>query len=135
MVWLIAVMAALGADIHTGYAPRYAPGVMEQVSRNRDMPIVECMVSSPRYPIGTELIVIGLNTQAIEHCRVTDASHPRDQVRHLRTRREVELGYEEARRLCGEQAMQARPEQCPVIVIHWQSQPQPAGRRVSPHLN
>src|SRR5512138_1361196 len=90
---------------------------MERVSRNRDLPIVGCMVSSPRYPIGTWVWVWGSNTQTLLRCRVTDISHPRDRARHLRTGREVELGYIEAVRLCGRRAMQDRPERCQVIVI------------------
>jgi hypothetical protein len=106
-----------GGVVHEGFAPRYSPGVMERVSRNRDMPIADCMVSSPRYPLGTMLWVYGANTDTLLHCRVTDVSHPRDRTRHLRTQREVELGFTEAKRLCGAKAMKDRPERCPVIVV------------------
>lgn len=90
---------------------------MERVSRVRDLPAVECMVSSPYYSIGTMVWVWGKNTQALERCRVTDVSAAKDRERHIRTKRVVELGYEEARRICGEEHMRDRPEQCPVIVL------------------
>lgn len=114
---LLIAVALLGGEVHAGYAPRYAPGVMERVSRNRDLPIVGCMVSSPRYGIGTWVWVWGANTETLLRCRVTDISHPRDRARHFRTGREVELGYTEAVRLCGKRAMKDRPERCPVLVI------------------
>jgi hypothetical protein len=75
------------------------------------------MVSSPRYAVGTWLYVYGMNTDRLLHCRVTDVSHPRDGARHVRTGREVELGYTEAERLCGLAAMKDRPERCPVVVV------------------
>jgi hypothetical protein len=125
---LLALLIALGAEVHQGYAPRYAPGVMERVSLRRGMPIAACMVSSPRYGLGTELTIIGVNTEAVETCRVTDVSadtdttgrgsSESDRQRHIRMGREAELGYEEARRLCGEAALQERPEACPIIVVY-----------------
>jgi hypothetical protein len=114
---LLLVVAMLGGDVHEGYAPRYSPGVIERVSRHRDLPIVECMVSSPRYPIGTWIWIYGWNTDRLAHCRVTDVSQARDRARHLRTKREVELGYPAALRLCGARAMRDRPERCPVVVV------------------
>ena len=117
LVELYILLALLGGDEMAGYAPRYAPGVMERVSRVRDLPAVECMVSSPYYSIGTWVWVWGRNTNALERCRVTDVSAAKDRERHIRTKRVVELGYEEALRFCGEEHMQHRPEQCPVIVL------------------
>lgn len=114
---LLLLVALWGGEVHTGYAPRYSPGVMERVARNRDVPLVDCMVSSPRYPIGTWLHILGQNTNTELYCRVTDVSAERDRARHLRTRREVELGYTEALRLCGKQHINHRPEQCPVVVV------------------
>ncbi|HEU5104198.1 MAG TPA: hypothetical protein VFU22_34510 [Roseiflexaceae bacterium] len=114
---LLLVVALWGGEVHEGVAPRYSPRVMENVSLRRDMPIVGCMVSSPRYGLGTWLWVYGANTDTLLRCRVTDVSHPRDAARHIRTRREVELGYTEAQRLCGQEAMRDRPEECPVVVV------------------
>lgn len=107
-----------GAVVQEGYGPRYSPGVMERVSRKRGLPIVDCMVSSPVYPIGTWVWVYGSNTGALEHCRVTDVSHPRDKARHLRTKRVAELGYNEAIRFCSRKHINHRPEQCPITVIY-----------------
>ena len=38
LVELYIALALLGGEEMSGYAPRYAPGVMERVSRNRDLP-------------------------------------------------------------------------------------------------
>ena len=114
---LLIAASLLGGEVHAGYAPRYSQGVMERVSRVRDLRAVECMVSSPYYPVGTWVWVWGRNTNVLERCRVTDVSAAKDRERHIRTKRVVELGYEEARRICGEEHMRDRPEQCPVIVL------------------
>lgn len=117
LVELYIALALLGGEEMTGSAPRYAPGVMERVSRNRDLPLVGCMVSSPVYAVGTWVWVWGRNTATVLHCRVTDVSGAADRARHIRTKRVVELGYEEARQLCGEAHINDRPEQCPVVVL------------------
>lgn len=114
---LLLWVALHGGDIHSGYAPRYSPGVMERVSRNRDLPLAGCMVSSPYWPIGTMIVVYGWNTDRLELCRVTDVSADKDRARHLRTRRVAELGYQEAIRFCGVRHINHRPEQCPIIVV------------------
>jgi hypothetical protein len=114
---LLIAASLLGGEVHAGYAPRYSPGVMERVARVRDLAPVDCMVSSPRYEVGAWIWVYGANTGTLLHCRVTDVSQTRDRARHLRTKREVELGFEEAQRLCGASALDKRPEQCPVIVV------------------
>jgi len=100
---------------------------MEQVSINRELPIVGCMVSSPRYPIGTWLWIYGHNTGVLLHCRVTDESadtdtsgrgrRESDRQRHLRLGWEAELGNTEARRLCGIKAMREPPRGCPITVF------------------
>jgi hypothetical protein len=118
LLLLLAAWAAMGADIYSGFAPHYSPGLMQRVARNRDMSVVACMVSSPRYKLGTWLVVIGLNTGNVERCRVTDVSHPRDIARHRRTKREVEFSFETALRMCGAKAIRDRPERCPVIVVN-----------------
>ena len=114
---LLIAAALLGGEVHAGYAPRYAPGVMERVARVRGLEPVGCMVSSARYDVGTWLWVYGVNMDTLLHCRVTDVSQTRDRARHLRTGREIEAGYTEAERLCGASALDKRPEQCPVIVV------------------
>lgn len=100
-----------------GYAPRYDPGVMERVAHNRRMAVVPCMVSSPYYGLGTWVYVWSQNKKILRHCRVTDVSAPQDAPRHKRTRRIVELSYELAAELCGQEYLHSRPEQCPVTVI------------------
>lgn len=114
---LLIAVALCHGTVMEGYAPRYSPGVMERVSRNRDMPLVGCMVSSPYYPIGTWVIVYGVNTDRAIRCRVTDVSAPKDRDRHIRTKRIAELGYTEAERLCGPDHMDDPPTSCPVIVV------------------
>jgi hypothetical protein len=101
---------------------------MELVSYNRDMPLVGCMVSSPRYPLGTWVWVWGNNTGVLLHCRVTDesadtdtsgrgSSSESDRQRHLRLGWVLELGNKEARMLCGVKAMRDPPRGCPITVI------------------
>ena len=117
LVELYIALALLGGEEISGYAPRYSPGLMERVSRNRDLAPVECMVSSPVYPVDTWVWIWSKNRFTLHRCRVTDVSAAEDRARHLRTQRVAELGYEEARRICGEEHLQDRPEQCPIIVI------------------
>lgn len=65
----------------------------------RDLPVVQCMVSSPYYAIGTWARA-GRNTNALERCRVTDVSVAKYCDRHIRTKRVVELADQEALRFC-----------------------------------
>ena len=130
ILWLLVWWSTIGAVIHSGYAPHYSPGLMARVARNRDLSVVSCMVSSPRYPVGTWVYVVSLKTQTYEYCRVTDVSNPTrtckqnllrcesDRERHLRTKREVELSYEAALRICGRAAIRDRPEACPITVVY-----------------
>ncbi len=104
-----------GGVIEQGWAPHYAPGVMERVARNRDMVQEQCMVSSPVYPLGTWLWVYGERTGVLLLCRVTDVSHPRDKARHLRTGRVVEIGYTVTRALCG--TTRGSVKECPVTIV------------------
>ena len=108
--------AALGGSVSQGFAPHYAPGVMERVARHRGMEQAGCMVSSPTLPLDTWLYVYGGQTGALRYCRVTDVSHPRDVARHLRTGRVIELDHETALALCG--SVRDRPEACPVVVVN-----------------
>lgn len=104
-----------GGTITHGWAPHYAPGVMERVARNRDMAQAQCMISSPTEPLGSWLWVYGKATGVLLHCRVTDVSHPRDKARHLRTGRLVEIGFNNTRALCGTTRGSVR--ECPIMVI------------------
>lgn len=128
LLYAILVWASLheGA-VHSGHAPYYDKGLMEQVSRTRDLPWVDCMVSSPRYPVGTWVWVYGSNTGALLWCRVTDESadtdtsgqgrRESDRQRHLRLGWEAELGNREAQKNCGIKAMKNGPKACPITVI------------------
>ena len=107
--------ALTGAQVQSGYGPHYARGVMERVSANRDMPMVECMVSSPVYEVGAWVWVYGTRTGVLLHCRVTDVSHPRDVERHKRTGRIAELGWQNTKALCG--ATNERVVDCPILVV------------------
>jgi hypothetical protein len=117
---LAAILLAVvlyGGEMMSGFAPRYSPGVMERVARNRGMDVAGCMVSSPFYDIGTRVIVYGPNTDRALSCTVVDVSHPRDRARHIRTKRITELSYPAALALCGRKHINHRPEQCPVLVV------------------
>lgn len=73
------------------------------------------MVSSPVWPLGTQLWVYGERTGQLLDCTVMDVSHPRDRERHIRTRRVVELSFEVTEALCG--STKERVVDCPVIVV------------------
>jgi hypothetical protein len=104
-----------GGIIQSGYAPHYSPGLMARVAHNRDMAPQACMVSSPVWPLGTQLWVYGERTQTLRQCTVVDVSHPRDRERHIRTRRVVELSYEVTEALCG--STKERVIDCPVTMV------------------
>jgi hypothetical protein len=127
-LYKLLVAAAIGGGaVHEGHAPYYAANVMERVSERRGLPQVGCMVSSPRYPLGTWLWVWGRNTGVLLHCRVTDVSadtnttgrgrSESDRQRHIRLGWELELGHTEAIRLCSLTAMREPPTGCPIVVI------------------
>ena len=88
---------------------------MPRVARNRDMPPVACMVSSPVYPLGTRLWVYGHKMGALLHCTVVDVSADKDRERHIRTRRVVELDWAVTKQLCG--STKGRVVDCPVTII------------------
>ena len=117
LIKILIALALAGGESMNGYAPRYSPGLMERVARNRHMEAVSCMVSSPYYPIGTWVYVWSHNKAILRHCRVTDVSAPQDAPRHKRTKRIIELSYEMAIEMCGREHLNDRPEQCPVTVL------------------
>lgn len=103
--------------VHEGFAPHYAPGLMEKVARKRGMPTSGCLASSPLYPLGTVVHVHATRLDKHATCRIVDQSHPRDRARHIRTRRILELSWPDAKRLCGLRFVgQEPPEHCPVII-------------------
>jgi hypothetical protein len=114
---IIAFSITPGGHQQRGFAPRYAPGVMERVARHRHMPIADCMISSPVLPLGTKVTVYGENTHRALECVVVDVSHPRDKARHIRTKRVIELGYASAEAICGKKHMRDPPIKCPVTIF------------------
>ena len=117
LVELYIALALLGGEEMAGFAPRYSPGVMERVVKNRDLPWAACNVSSAYYGIGTEVWVVSWNTYQVRRCRVADVSGPADVARHRRTKRVIEAGYDEAKWICGLSHMKDRPEACPITVL------------------
>lgn len=116
LVTTAALVLALGAgplDGYDGIAAHYAPGVMERVSLNRAMPIVGCMIASPRHDIGQWVLVEGRNTGTRLRCRVTDTSRPGDWRRHM-DEGLFELGYTVTEALCG--STRLRNDECPIRV-------------------
>ena len=61
----------------------------------------------------TDLVI----ESALDRLDTQDEVAAKDRERHIRTKRVIEVGYEEARRICGEEHMRDRPEQCPVVVL------------------
>lgn len=100
-----------------GFAPHYGIGVMDIVARNRNLPIVNCMVSSPYEKIGTWVKVKSLKNNKELLCRVTDQSAPKDRKRHIRKKYIVELEWKSAKILCDLTYVgQEPPKKCPVEV-------------------
>lgn len=103
--------------VYRGYAPHYGIGVMDNVARNRNLPIVKCMVSSPNLDIGTWVKVKSLKNNKELICRVTDQSAPKDRKRHIKKKWVVELGWRSAKILCDLKYVgQEPPKKCPVEV-------------------
>lgn len=97
-----------------GFAPRYAPHLMERVAERRGMDVGGCLISSAYYPIATHLWVYGRNTRVLRLCTVVDVSSEKDRARHHRTGRIIELSHSAALSLCGNLG---RPDECGVIVF------------------
>lgn len=112
---LLMLAALNGWTIREASAPRYNPAVMPGVAIYRKLTLVPCMVSSPIVGISEWVYVYGKNTGALRYCKVVDTSEAIDRARHIRTRRFVEVSYENALIFCGHTT--ERPEQCPVIVV------------------
>lgn len=101
-----------------GYAPHYGIGTMERVAHNRELPIVNCMVSSPYETIGTWVSVHSDKYNITKRCRVTDVSAPKDKARHIKKHWAVELDWKSAKELCNLRYVGEKPPKaCPVTVI------------------
>jgi len=100
----------------TLYAAHYRPGLMEQVAQRRNMPLVDCMISSPWHPLNTWMRIESNVNGEFAYCRTTDVSAPRDQARHKR-RQLIELDWRTAQRLCAISRVAERsPRACPVHI-------------------
>lgn len=108
------LILALGAGGDTRWAVRYDPGGMARVAQRRHLPITPCMFAHPTLPIGTRVRILGLRTGHAELCDQVDTSEAIDRARHIRLKR-IELGYDEALRICGKSWGGAAVE-CPVSV-------------------
>ena len=117
LIRLLTLAALMGWNVSEGFAPRYAPHVMEQVARNRGMPRVGCMISSPTLPLGSWVYVWGVRSGVLRHCRITDVSKSEDRKRHIRTKRIVELSFDAALEICGIEYIDSQSKECPVLVI------------------
>lgn len=107
-------LGAKRPPVYVGIAARYSPGVMERVARNRKMPIVDCMIASPLYTLGTWVEVRSLKTGHRQLCRITDVSAPQDRARHVAKRQWVELGFKNVIPFCG--TTRGSPRECPIAV-------------------
>lgn len=100
-----------------GYAAHYRPNLMEQVSRNRGLPIVDCMVAAEGR-IGRWLEVRSLLNGNVESCRITDVCAPRDCGRLRKAGILVEFGWTAAKRFCNLSYYGEKPPRaCPVEVF------------------
>jgi hypothetical protein len=120
LIRILTMAALMGWAVQEGFAPRYAPGVMETVARNRDMPRVGCMISSPTLPLGSWVYVWGVRSKVLRHCRITDVSAPKDRQRHIRTQRIAELSFDAALAICGVEYIDSQSKECPILVIRLQ---------------
>lgn len=104
---------------HNAHATTYAPGLMSQVSRNRGLPIVKCMVSSPFHSklVGTAWLWVKSKNTGVElYCRVTDTSGGANLLRHQRNKL-FEFDFTSWKKLCGTKRINEQPwRQCRIDV-------------------
>jgi hypothetical protein len=115
MFQLLLILIGGAGPVEVGFAPHYAPAGMRAVAERRNLRPAACMVASPHYAIGDWVWLYGLQTRRLLRCQVVDVSAPKDRARHHRTRRVVELSYENTRAVCG--ALRERADHCPVVVV------------------
>lgn len=116
---IILLVLVLAPDYPASHATTYSVGLMEQVSITRELPIVNCMVSSPFHSesVGkTWLLVVSRVTGKMRLCRVTDTSQSIDMRRHQRNQL-FEFDFESWRVLCGADRVGEQPwRQCVIDV-------------------
>ena len=121
MVGLAAQAALVGALIvgETGYAVRYAPGVMANVAHNRNIEPRACMVAYTRAvdaDMGRLWLWVEGPAGAAE-CLVVDLPEDVDRAALVRRGILVELDYQSGTRVCGVR-WTGNARECPVRVIH-----------------
>ena len=98
-----------------GYAAHYRPDVMEQVSANRNMPIVDCMIATAYADLGDWVIVTSHVTGATLTCRVTDIPQDYDRQSIIERGIVVEFGWANTPMMCNlSHYGQEPPSACPV---------------------
>lgn len=103
--------------VHSWGTAHYGVGVMERVSRNRGMPIVEHMCSSPFYGeayLGEWIRVESLLTGEIIDCRITDVSQDEHRQAQIEGGRWLEVGWPTAQQICLNKTVgDKHPNECP----------------------
>lgn len=117
-----ALVMALGHG-ELRYAVRYDPELMAAMASKRGVVTSECYFAHPTLPIGSQAWIRGVRTGHEELCVQADTSQhtdtsgrhsaESDRARHIRLRR-IELGYDEARRICP-QGWQGKATECAVV--------------------
>lgn len=110
---VLALAIARGGTAYEGYAPYYAPGLMEKVAARRGMDVAGCMVASSVAALGERVYVYGVRTGRLLYCTVVDVSETRDRPGHLRRRIYAELAWDDATNICGQHG---RTRDCPIIL-------------------
>jgi hypothetical protein len=117
-----ALILALGHG-EIRYAVYYRPGLMEAMAVKRGVAGGDCHFAHPTFPIGTRARIRGLRTGHEELCVQADTSQDvdttgrgsqeSDRQRHIRLRR-VELGFDEAARICP-RGWRGKATECAVV--------------------
>lgn len=112
-----ATVGSASKGVLRGYAAHYRVGAMERASKVHGLPLVQCMVASSYFTLGTWLVVDSEVTGARARCRVSDTT----QRRHIALVRSrgivIEFGAANIRTMCGlKRVGQEPPRKCPVVV-------------------
>jgi hypothetical protein len=100
----------------SGFAVGYRKGLMERVARNRRMPVVNCMIATSYYPLGTWVTVRGRRTGKALDCRVTDVVAQQHIAASRKRGLVAELGYTNMPVICGFRTGEWPARSCPVVV-------------------
>lgn len=135
----VVIALAIVAELQTGVAAQYSPGIMEQVAYNRGLTPGYCDIAATYAPMYSYVRLGSLVTNEwldddkwIENddnnndnddnkkyygdCRVIDEPAPQDRARIIERGIIVEIPRQHAWRMCGQWA-DWKPEYCPVIVV------------------